>query len=70
MKENHFGGFLGPEALSAAKIADGFQQIGFSLGIVPHNEVYPGVEAELRFPVIAEMAQVEAFKIHERAVIS
>ena len=42
LKPHHFRGFLRPEAFPAAKIADGFQQVGFSLGVIPTIRLTPG----------------------------
>ena len=45
--------FGGAEALSRAQVADGLQKVGFSLGIVPHNQVHPRIEGEAAVPVVA-----------------
>ena len=45
-KTNHFRGFLCPEALSGAKIGNGFQQICLSLGIVTHDQVHTRIKIQ------------------------
>ena len=46
---------LGTESLTGAKISDGFQQIGLSLGIITHDQIDTGVEFQLQLPVIPEI---------------
>ena len=59
--------FLGPETLAGAGIADGFQQIGLTLGIVAHDQIHAGLKIQVKLLIIAEIPQLEIFKIHERS---
>ena len=54
-KPQHFSGFLGPEAFSAAKIGNRFQKIGLSLGIIAHDQVYTGIKGQIQGCIIAEI---------------
>ena len=64
LKPHHFRGFLRPEAFPAAKIADGFQQVGFSLGVVSHDQVDAGVKLRRDFLIISERPERQLIQIH------
>ena len=53
-----------PETFAAAKIGNGFQQVGLSLGVVAHDQIDAGLKFQLRFPVITEGAQAQLFQVH------
>ena len=57
-KADQFPGPLGPEAFSRAQIADGFQQIGLTLGIVAHDEIHTGLKFQLNLAVIAKTPEL------------
>jgi hypothetical protein len=61
---HHFRGFLCPEAFPASKIADGFQQVGFSLGVVSHDQVDAGVKLRRNFLIISERSELQLIQIH------
>ena len=63
-KPHHFRGFLRPEAFPAAKIGYSLQQVGFSLGIVPHDQIDAGVEPRRDFPIISERPELQLIQIH------
>ena len=64
LKPHHFRGFLRPEAFPAAKIADSFQQVGFPLGVVSHDQVDAGVKLRRDFPIISERPELQLIQIH------
>ena len=65
-KADHFRRFLGPEALSAAQKGDGFQQIGLSLGIAAHDQVYPRIEGKMLVVIVPKAPQIQLTQLHGR----
>ena len=57
-------GFLCPEAFAAAKVGNGLQKIGLSLGVVSHNQIDPRIKGKLGFLIISEASQCNRFQIH------
>ena len=54
-KAYHLAVFLSAEALSASKIPDCFQQIGFSLGVVTHDQIHTRVKVQRKLLIIPEI---------------
>ena len=68
-KANHLCIFQRPEALAAAQKSDGLQQIGLSLGILPHNQVHAGGKFQPLLAIVAEGAEVELIQPHEFQIV-
>ena len=64
LKPHHFRGFLCPEAFPAAKIGYSLQQVGFSLGVIPHDQVDAGVKLRRDFLIISERPERQLIQIH------
>ena len=63
-KTDHFRSFLGPEALAGAGIADGLQEVRFTLGIVAHDQIDTGIEIQTDLLIIAEIPQLDIIEVH------
>ena len=60
VQHDHLPVVPGPVGLGGGQIGDGLQQVGLALGVLPVDQIHPGVEVRLEVDIVPKKIQLQS----------